>query len=84
MVLQQDKGIIMDKERELYDKFVDILSIKLDGDPSPKELEVVMKFLQNQNIQATTKHEGLNGLANKATLLPFDDEDNVLPLRAVK
>lgn len=75
----------MNKERELYDKFVDVLLEKLDVGPSPKELEVIMKFLQNNNIQATLTNEGLNNLAHKATQLPFDDEDDeLLPLRGVK
>lgn len=75
----------MNKERELYDKFVDVLLEKLDVEPSPKELEVIMKFLQNNNIQATLTNEGLNKLAHKATQLPFDDEDDELPpLRVVK
>jgi hypothetical protein len=74
----------MDKERELYDKFVDVLSARLDGAPSPKDLEVVMKFLQNNNIQATTKHTGLSDLATKATSLPFEDEDELPSLRIVK
>ncbi len=73
----------MNKERELYDKFVEVLSDRLDGEPTPKDLEVVMKFLQNNNIQATTKHSGLNNLANK-TLLPFDDLDEEQPLRRIK
>lgn len=74
----------MDKERQLYDKFVDVLSDRLDGEPSPKDLEVVMKFLQNNNIQATTKHKGLNDLAKKTTDLPFEDEDELPTLRIVK
>ena len=75
----------MNKERELYDKFVNVLLEKLDVEPSPKELEVIMKFLQNNNIQATLTNEGLNNLAHKATQLPFDDEDDEFPpLRVVK
>lgn len=74
----------MDKERKLYDKFVDVLSDRLDSDPSPKDLEVVMKFLQNNNIQATQQHKGLTDLAQKATSLPFDEDDEVPPLRVVK
>lgn len=71
----------MTKEQELYDKFVDVLLEKMDCEPSAKDLEVVMKFLQNQNIQASpTKHTGLNELTSK---LPFEDEDR-LPLRVVK
>ena len=71
----------MSKEQDLYDKFVDVLLDKMDEEPTAKDLEVVMKFLQNQNIQASpTKHTGLNELTTK---LPFEDE-NILPLRVVK
>ena len=71
----------MSKEQELYDKFVEVLNKRLDEDPTPKDLDVIMKFLQNQNIQAApTKHTGLQELTTK---LPFEDED-VLPLRVVK
>lgn len=73
----------MDKERDLYDKFVDVLSDRLDSEPTPKDLEVILKFLQNNNIQATTKHSGLSELASKATSLPFEDEEE-LPLRRIK
>lgn len=73
----------MDKERDLYDKFVDVLSDRLDSEPTPKDLEVILKFLQNNNIQATTKHSGLNELVSKATSLPFEDEEE-LPLRRIK
>ena len=65
----------MSKESELYDKFVQVLSDKLDGDPTGKELEVVMNFLKQQNIQATTKHEGLKHLSDKVVMLPFDNEE---------
>lgn len=75
----------MSKEQELYDRFVDVLLDKMNCEPSAKDLEVVMKFLQNQNIQASpTKHTGLNELSSK---LPFDDDDtdsNILPLRVIK
>lgn len=71
----------MSKEQDLYDKFVDVLLNKMDCEPTAKDLEVVMKFLQNQNIQASpTKHSGLNELTSK---LPFEDDDT-LPLRVVK
>lgn len=71
----------MEKEQQLYDKFVDVLADKLENEPTAKDLEVVLKFLQSQNIQAsTTKHTGLNQLASK---LPFEDEDE-LPLRRIK
>ena len=77
-------GDFMDKERQLYDKFVDVLSDRLDEDPSPKDLEVVMKFLQNNNIQATQQHKGLNTLTQKATSLPFEDEDELPTERNLK
>lgn len=74
----------MSKEQKLYDKFVDVLNDRLDGEPSPKDLEVVMKFLQNNNIQATTKHQGLNELSTKATQLPFEHDDELPLVRRVK
>ena len=71
----------MTKEQELYDKFVDVLTKKLNGEITPKELDVVLKFIQSQNLQATPeKHQGLNNLASK---LPFDNE-NELPLKRIK
>lgn len=73
----------MSKEQELYDRFVDVLNERLDMEPSAKDLEVVLKFLQSQNIQATTKHQGLSDLAKAATALPFEDEEE-LPLRRIK
>jgi hypothetical protein len=75
----------MDKERQLYDAFVDVLLRKVSNhEASPKELEIVMNFLKNNNIQATLKHQGLSNLANKATALPFDEEDDELPERTLK
>lgn len=73
------------REQQLYDKFVDALLEKLDsGEIAPKELEIVMKFLDNQNIQASTKHKGLAELAER-TALPFDTElDDELPLKRIK
>lgn len=74
----------MDKERQLYDAFVGVLLEKVTNhEASPKELEIVMNFLKNNNIQATLKHQGLSELVNKATTLPFEDEDE-LPERALK
>ena len=44
----------MDRERLLYDTFVDTLIDKVQsGEATPKELEIVMNFLKNNNIQAT-------------------------------
>lgn len=71
----------MTKEQDLYDKFVDTLIEKLDNEPTAKDLEVVMKFVQYQNLQADKgKHSGLKDLETK---LPFEDE-NILPLRMNK
>lgn len=79
----------MDKERELYNAFVDTLLDKVkDGSATPKELEIVMNFLKNNNIQATIKHKGLSELVKSATNLPFEDEDELpsadITLRRVK
>ena len=75
----------MDKERKLYDAFVDSLLSKVqDGSATPKELEIVMNFLKNNNIQATTKHKGLSDLAKSATELPFEDKDELPSIRRVK
>lgn len=74
----------MDKERTLYNAFVDTLLNKVEsGEASPKELEIVMNFLKNNNIQANLKHQGLSQLASKATALPFEDEEE-LPERTLK
>lgn len=75
----------MDRERQLYDAFVDSLLEKVkDNSATPKELEIVMNFLKNNNIQASTKHKGLSGLAKSATELPFEDEDELPSIRRVK
>jgi hypothetical protein len=74
----------MEKERILYDAFVDTLLLKVNsGDITPKELEIVMNFLKNNNIQASSKHQGLSKLAEQATSLPFEDEE-LLPERTLK
>lgn len=74
----------MDKERLLYDSFVQVLLEKVQSnEATPKELEIVMTFLKNNNIQASSKHSGLAQLAKEATNLPFDDEDE-LPERSLK
>lgn len=73
----------MDKERKLYDRFVDVLNELLDGEPTPKELEIVMNFLKNNNIQATITNKGVANLTNKIMQLPFDNEDE-LPLKRIK
>ena len=74
----------MEKERQLYDKFVDVLAEKLGNEPTAKDLEVVLKFLQSQNIQASTKHTGLTNLTSNLSKLPFDESEDELPLRVVK
>ena len=76
-----------DIESLLYDKFVDVLNDKLDGNPTAQDLTVVLNFIKYNNIQASDKHTGVKKLSDKvATNLPFDDEeyDNVLPLKKVK
>ena len=77
----------MEKERELYDKLVDVLNDKLENDPSSQDLAVVLNFLKYNNIQASNKHKGVAKLAEnaeKTTLLPFDEEDELPSLRLVK
>ena len=72
------------REQLLYDKFVDTLLAKLDNSEiAPKELEIVMKFIDSQGLQASDKHKGLSELTQKAMELPFDD-DNEQPLRRIK
>ena len=69
----------MDKERLLYDAFVETLLEKVEsGEATPKELEIVMNFLKNNNIQANLNaHRGLSELSSKATQLPFEEEDEL-------
>ena len=77
----------MEKERALYDAFVNTLLDKVNGGvATPKELEIVMNFLKNNNIQANLKHKGLSELTAKATALPFEDEDELpeVTLKRVK
>ena len=74
----------LSREQRLYDKFVDTLLDKLNSNEvTPKELEIVMKFLDNQNIQANDRHKGLSNL--KTTMeLPFEDEEILPSIRRVK
>lgn len=65
----------MNKEQKLYDKFVDVLNDILDGEPTPKELDVILNFLKHNNIQASTQNKGLSNLMDKITQLPFEEED---------
>lgn len=76
----------MKKERALYDAFVDNLLTKVtEGSATPKELEIVMNFLKNNNIQATQNHKGLSALASQALELPFDEDfEKTSPLKRVK
>ena len=85
MVFQKMEGDIMDKEQELYDKFVDVLNTKLDAEPSAQDLAVVLNFLKYNNIQATRKHRGVAQLTDKiSSKLPFEDEDLLPDIRRVK
>ena len=78
---------MLENEQQLYDKFVEVLNDKLDNEPTAQDLSVVLNFLKYNNIQASSKHKGVNELTNKSkTLLPFDDdEDDELPqIRRIK
>lgn len=68
----------MDKERKLYNKFLDKLDELLDNpDITDKELRIILNFLENQNIQANPEtNEGLQSLMHKIEdELPFDVEE---------
>lgn len=66
----------MQKERQLYDKFVDVLNEVLDNEPTPQHLKIVREFLADNNISALSdKHEGLGILSEKTSTLPFEDEE---------
>lgn len=68
----------MDKERKLYNKFLDKLNELLDNpDITDKELRIILNFLENQNIQANPEtNEGLQSLITKIEdELPFDVEE---------
>lgn len=80
-----NKFLNMDKERQLYDAFVDSLLSKVqDGSATPKELEIVLNFLKNNNIQATMSHKGLSDLVKSATDLPFEDEEELPAIKRIK
>lgn len=73
----------MDKERALYNKFLDKLNALLDNpDVTDKELRIILNFLENNNIQANPEtNEQLQALANKYTGdLPFDESE--LPIES--
>lgn len=72
----------MTREQDLYNKFVEVLIDKLEEEPTAKDLEVVMKFVQYQNLQADKdKHKGLQTLEE---MLPFEEESELPSLRRVK
>lgn len=75
----------MEKEQQLYDKFVDVLDERLDNEPTAQDLTVILNFLKYNNIQATTKHKGVAKLTEKlASKLPFEDEELLPEIRRVK
>lgn len=68
----------MDKERALYNKFLDKLNALLDNpDVTDKELRIILNFLEANNIQADPqKNEGLKELMSKyEEELPFSEEE---------
>lgn len=68
----------MDKERLLYNKFLDKLNELLDNpDVSEKELRIILNFLENNNIQADPNtNKGLKDLSEKIEYeLPFCMEE---------
>lgn len=66
----------MEKERKLYDKFVNVLNDVLDNEPTPAHLKIVREFLHDNNVNALPeKHQGLGILADKTNHLPFAEED---------
>lgn len=65
----------MDKERLIYDLFVDKLINLLKSDEiTDNQLKVILKFLEDNNIQANPeRNKRLNELANELELdIPFD------------
>lgn len=67
----------MDKERKLYDKFVDKLNDLLDSEEiTSKELNVILNFLNDNDIKAQSDvHQGLVNLKAKLSDLPFDVDE---------
>lgn len=68
----------MDKERALYNKFLDKLNELLDNpDVSDKELRIILNFLENNNISADPDtNSDLQKLALKFTEeLPYDTDE---------
>lgn len=66
----------MEKERKLYNKFVDKLTNLLDNpDITPKEMSIILDFLKANNIQATEENKGVKDLLDKLDDLPFDVDE---------
>ena len=69
----------MNKERKLYDKFVDkLLDLLNNPGISDKELRIILNFLESQNIQANPDtNESLKDLKEKIEDLdlPFSIEE---------
>lgn len=65
----------MDKERELYNKFLNKLNELLDNpDITDKEMRIILNFLENNDIKANPEtNQELQKLNEKfSTELPFD------------
>lgn len=72
----------MERERKLYNKFVDKLLELLDNpEISDKELKIILDFLKENNIGANPEaHTGLKSLVSRFDVeLPFEVEE--LPMR---
>lgn len=68
----------MDRERALYNKFLNKLNELLDNpDVSDKELRIILNFLEANNIQANPEtNEGLKTLVSRfEDELPFSTEE---------
>lgn len=68
----------MDRERALYNKFLNKLNELLDNpDVSDKELRIILNFLEANNIQANPEtNEGLKSLVSRfEDELPFSTEE---------
>lgn len=68
----------MERERKLYDKFINKLDKILDNpDVTDKELKIILDFLKDNNIGANPEaHAGLKSLISRFDdELPFDIEE---------
>ena len=68
----------MERERKLYDKFINKLDKILDNpDVTDKELKIILDFLKDNNIGANPEaHTGLKSLLSRFDdELPFDIEE---------